>query len=276
MPQEWELFPHLTILENVAFGLWASGADRTAQYARARSLLSAIGLVDRERALPKELSGGQQQRVALARALAAPSAFVVLDEPFSSIDSDTRRLLRNVLRDESRSGRGILLITHDRTDALALSDTIHCLANGRLIMSGSPDEVYSKPLSLEAALLTGPAFLIPLSSALNSPSKLGSFEACNALKGLPRSTSTIFETSGVTSDSFAIARPEWFRLSENGRSGLFGRVISSDFLGREYLITIKGALGEEFQVYSESDVPLGATVSITPKNEVGHSTRVPH
>lgn len=269
MPQEWELFPHLTILENVAFGLWASGADRKAQYARARSLLSAMGLLDREQALPRELSGGQQQRVALARALAAPCSFVVLDEPFSNVDNDTRRLLRNLLTEESRSGRGILLITHDRGDALALSDTMHCLANGRLIMSGSPDEVYSKPISLEAALLTGPAFLIPLSPEVTFESDVGSFQVSDALRRFPRSTST------NACDAVAIARPEWFRLSENGISGLRGNVVSSDFLGREYLITIKGPLGEQFQVYSERNVPRGEPVTINPKNDLEHSTLVP-
>jgi iron(III) transport system ATP-binding protein len=276
MPQEWELFPHLTILENVTFGLWASGATRAVQYARAKSLLSAVGLLDREEALPRELSGGQQQRVALARALAAPNAFVVLDEPFSSVDNDTRRLLRDLLSEESRSGRGILLITHDRADALALSSMIHCLANGRLVMSGSPNEVYSKPISLEAALLTGPAFLIPLSSELNSASNVGALETSDGLKRLPKSTSTITGTSVGSNDSFAIARPEWFRLSEDGISGLHGNVISSDYLGREYLITIKGTLSAPFLVYSERSVPLGETVSITLKNESEHSMIVPH
>jgi ABC-type Fe3+/spermidine/putrescine transport system ATPase subunit len=249
LPQEWELFPHLTALENVSFGLWASGVAKNARDERARSLLFTVGLADREQSFPQELSGGQQQRVALARALAAPSPFVVLDEPFSSVDQDTRGLLRELLMAESRQGRGILLITHDRSDALVLSQTIHCLISGQLIMSGSPKQVYSEPVSLQAALLTGAAFLVPLSNAqelVNASSETSRTIHRAPIPLRPSHSSTQVEFGRK---AFAVARPEWLQVANNEDFHLLGWVSSSSYSGAYYVVTLKGDSNGRYQIY---------------------------
>lgn len=264
MPQEWELFPHLTALENVGFGLWASGVGKRDLNKRASDLLEVIGLAERKDALPQELSGGQQQRVALARALATPSPFVVLDEPLTSVDQDTRKSLRNYLLEESHRDRGILLITHDRGDALMLSQTIHCFLEGQLIMTGSPQDVYYAPVSLSAAMLTGEAFLIPLTVGgcfdETPPSRRGDVQ---------RQPLPLRETPGERSENwFAIARPEWLRVTHNGQYHLLGQVSSSRYLGRQFLVTLTDGPNAAYQAYSDCEFPRGASVRLSIKQGI--------
>ena len=268
LPQEWELFPHLTVLQNVGFGLWASGVARKSRDVRARALLLAVGLTDREHALPQELSGGQQQRVALARALAAPNPFVVLDEPFSSVDQDTRGLMRDLLSEEARQGRGILLITHDRSDALMLSNTIHCLSCGKLIMSGSPKKVYSEPVSLQAALLTGSAFLVPLFR--NGKYETGSAESDGEIRRvrLPLLRSKLPLHAQSDRMDYAVARPEWLQVSQTDEFHLKGKVSSSCYSGGHYVVTLNGDHNSPYQAYVDRDIPVGTVVPFSIKRGI--------
>jgi ABC-type Fe3+/spermidine/putrescine transport system ATPase subunit len=268
MPQEWELFQHLTVLENVGFGLWASGVARKARDERARALLLTLGLADREQAFPQELSGGQQQRVALARALAAPNPLVVLDEPFSSVDQDTRGLLRILLTEESRQGRGILLITHDRADALMLSNTIHCLISGRLVMSGTPQQLYCTPVSLQAALLTGAAFLVPLSSnGITMTSSTGIAAGLRQIQ-LPLRRSRSSQELQFDDGASAIVRPEWLEIARNGEFHLAGNVNSSSYSGGYYVVTLKGVSNAFYQAHLDQDIPIGTSVPLCVKQGI--------
>ncbi len=151
--QDYALFPHLNALDNVAYGLKGSRAERRAA---ALNHLKAVELDGRAHAFPHELSGGEQQRVALARALAPGPDVMVLDEPFSGLD----RRLRTELRETSAavlraSEAATLLVTHDAEEALALADTIALMSEGRIIQTGAPDALYLKPSSLTAARLLG-------------------------------------------------------------------------------------------------------------------------
>jgi iron(III) transport system ATP-binding protein len=142
--QQHALFPHLTVAENVAFGL--GGLEPEARQARVREALAAAGLEGLERRYPHTLSGGQQQRVALARALAPQPAVMLMDEPFASVDA----LLAHRLREEARatlqaSGATTLLVTHDPEDALALADRIAVIVDGRIVQVGTPQELWSHP-----------------------------------------------------------------------------------------------------------------------------------
>jgi iron(III) transport system ATP-binding protein len=142
--QQHALFPHLTVFENVTFGL--AGVPRSERGSRVASLLEAAGLDGLEARYPHTLSGGQQQRVALVRALAPAPAVMLMDEPFASVDV----LLARRLREESRlllkeSGATTLLVTHDPEDALALADRIAVIIAGRIVQVGTPAELWAAP-----------------------------------------------------------------------------------------------------------------------------------
>ena len=156
MFQEYLLFPHLSVLENVAFPLRSRGVGRAAARARAHDWLGGVGLADREKAKPADLSGGQRQRVALARALVAEPQVLLLDEPLAALDVGTRAELRRELRAHLGSFRGVrVLVTHDLLDAIALADRLVVLERGRVAQEGTVAEVTERPRSRYVAELVG-------------------------------------------------------------------------------------------------------------------------
>jgi iron(III) transport system ATP-binding protein len=158
--QDFALFPHLTVAQNVAFGL--DGMDRKARHARALELLERFKLVHRADAWPHTLSGGEQQRVAIARALAREPAALLLDEPFSGLDGDLKAEVRHVVLSGLRAARAaILIVTHDPEEAMLVADDLALMSSGRLLQTGSPEHCYLNPVSLAAARLLGPANLVP-------------------------------------------------------------------------------------------------------------------
>ena len=155
VPQDAALFPHLTALKNVAFGL--SRADR----GRAHELLEMVGLASLQDRYPHQLSGGQQQRVALARALAIRPRVVLMDEPFSSLDATLRaEVRRDVARILIEAGTTTILVTHDQDEALAMSNRVALLAGGEILACADPKVLYRNPPGLEAAASLGEANII--------------------------------------------------------------------------------------------------------------------
>jgi iron(III) transport system ATP-binding protein len=152
--QDYALFPHLNVFENVRFGL----RDRPAQAARDRvaDMLDMVNLADLADRMPHQLSGGQQQRIALARTLAMAPPLVLLDEPFSNLDAamrvETRQEVRSLLK---RAGSAAILVTHDQEEALALADRIAVMDAGRICQIGTPDEVYRAPFNEFVARFIG-------------------------------------------------------------------------------------------------------------------------
>ncbi len=152
--QDGALFPHLTVGENVAFGLRARGVRRARATRVAHEWLGRVGLADRADARPGELSGGQAQRVALARSLAFGPDVLLLDEPLSALDAQVRDEMRTVLAEHLASHTGVrLLVTHDPTDAAALGDRILVLERGRVSQQGTPDTL--RPTGYLSSLLDG-------------------------------------------------------------------------------------------------------------------------
>ena len=144
--QDFALFPHLNVLDNVAFGL--TRLSRRERRSRALSMLERVGLASRAEDYPHQLSGGQQQRVALARALAPEPRLLLLDEPFSSLDVRLRHRLRvETLQLLKNSGIASILVTHDPDDAMFMGDRIALMNQGRLEQLGTPDELYQQPVS---------------------------------------------------------------------------------------------------------------------------------
>jgi iron(III) transport system ATP-binding protein len=155
MFQDFALFPHLRVGENVAFGL--SGRDRAGRERRVAELLAAVNMGAYARAYPHTLSGGEQQRVALARALAPEPELMLLDEAFSALDTSLRAQVRDetlgLLRD---AGTPTLLVTHDAEEAIRVGDRIHAMLAGRIVQSGTPAELYAAPVDPFVAGFFGP------------------------------------------------------------------------------------------------------------------------
>jgi polar amino acid transport system ATP-binding protein len=144
--QQFNLFPHLTVLDNIVEGPVATGRHGRREAAeRARELLERVGLAGREKAYPRQLSGGQQQRVAIARALAMEPALMLFDEPTSALDPELVGEVLAVIRDLAVSGMTMLIVTHEIGFAREVADTVVFLEGGRIIESGPPGEVLVNP-----------------------------------------------------------------------------------------------------------------------------------
>ncbi|MCH9781067.1 MAG: ABC transporter ATP-binding protein [Alphaproteobacteria bacterium] len=158
--QDYALFPHLTVFDNVAFGLRRSlrrrDADFPAVEARVHAMLDLVGLQDKAKASPGQLSGGQQQRVALARALAPAPLFLLLDEPFSGLDLWTRARVRDKtlhVLDESQTA--CLIVSHQPNEAMYMADQLLIIDEGKIVQDSSPEHLYSAPLTLGVASMMG-------------------------------------------------------------------------------------------------------------------------
>ncbi len=158
--QDYALFPHLNVEDNIAYGL--QGSSPSERRARVGELLSAFQIADTFGRYPRELSGGQQQRVALARALAHRPQLLLLDEPLSALDAPSREILRGELRRWLVSFRTpAIVVTHDRAEALAIADDIVVMSDGEVQQHGSVGEVFAKPANLAVARIAGVETVVP-------------------------------------------------------------------------------------------------------------------
>ncbi|TCT03277.1 iron(III) transport system ATP-binding protein [Aquabacter spiritensis] len=219
--QDYALFPHLTVLQNVMFGL--AGLPRAAAAAEARRAIERVDLAGSADAYPHELSGGQQQRVALARALAPRPGILLLDEPFSGLDRRLRDQVRTdthaLLRDVRATA---MLVTHDPEEAMRLADRIALLRAGRLVQLGTPEQLYRAPADLGVARFFCELNECPARVANGvADTPIGRFPA----PGLP------------DGEAVAALRPQGIRLTRAG-GGLPGRVIERRFLGEVDLLLV--------------------------------------
>src|SRR5688500_8384780 len=160
--QHYALFPHMSVEQNVAFGLEARGVSKKDRLEKARAALAGVGLGGAGGRPVQSLSGGEQQRVAVARALVIEPRALLLDEPLSNLDP----ILRQSMRDDlsallRRADVPALLVTHDQEDAFAIADRIAVLHKGRIVQTGTPAELYNNPTSLEVARFIGRGALVP-------------------------------------------------------------------------------------------------------------------
>ncbi len=257
--QESALFPHLDVAGNIGFGLPRRG--RTERVAQLTALVGLSGLSHR---MPHELSGGQQQRVALARALAPEPELILLDEPFSGIDATLRSQLREEVAEILRAaGVTVVLVTHDREEALTVGDRVAVMRNGRLEQVSSPDELYLHPANRFVARFVGPANLVRgvvVGGELRTP--LGAFRPLHGR--LP-------ESGGAD----VLLRPEQLDLSPaadaSPDSPLF-EVTARSFRGPHvrYRLRDHDGLALEATAPGDSIFPIGSRVSVRPR-----SRRVP-
>jgi putative spermidine/putrescine transport system ATP-binding protein len=159
--QAYSLFPHLTVLDNVAFGLKMRGKDKGQRLSRADEMLELVGLTAHRHKYASELSGGQQQRVALARALAIQPRVLLLDEPLSALDAKVRVQLRDEIRRvQLEVGTTTLFVTHDQEEALSLADRVAVMRTGQVLQVGEPAALYARPADRFVATFVGDADLI--------------------------------------------------------------------------------------------------------------------
>ena len=213
VPQDGALFPHLTVLDNVGFGL----PTRERRGSRSHDMLALVGLSGFEKRRPHELSGGQQQRVALARCLAPRPSVVLLDEPFAALDAT----LRDELRAETKkllaeAGTTSILVTHDQDEALSMADSVAIMRNGRIEQIGTPGDVYGNPVDGWVAKFVGEANLLPIRATRRTPTEavevLTDFGWLATRSFAPRNP---FEKSQASLRPVAMLRPE--QLSINDR-----------------------------------------------------------
>ncbi len=160
--QHYALFPHMSVIDNVAFGLEARGVGRAERRRRASSALDRVGLGGKGERMVQQLSGGEQQRVALARAGVIEPRLLLLDEPLSNLDPTLRQSTRDELRTTLKESKApALFVTHDQDDAFAIADRIVLLSRGRVLQTGSPEDLYDRPVTRDVAMFIGHATMIP-------------------------------------------------------------------------------------------------------------------
>jgi iron(III) transport system ATP-binding protein len=172
--QSYALFPHMSVIENVSYGLTVSGQPRAQAFDRARSTLESVGLVGYDHRLPSELSGGQQQRVAVARALVLEPAVLLFDEPLSNLDARLRRNMREEIRAlQQRLQLTVAYVTHDHAEALAVSDQIIVMDAGTIAQAGTPQALYERPATAFVAGFMGEAMLFAAQALADGTVQMG-------------------------------------------------------------------------------------------------------
>jgi iron(III) transport system ATP-binding protein len=245
--QDYALFPHLTVAENVGFGL-----PRRERAARVPQALDLVGLEDLSARYPHELSGGQQQRVALARALAPEPSVVLLDEPWSAIDPLLRAAMREELSDIlRRAGTTVLLVTHDQEEALALADRVALMRDGAVVQCDAPERLYHRPADRWAAEFVGAAnFIDARVDDGRALTALGSFETRDGAAGARNGSCAV------------LVRPELVLL-EPAQPG-HGEIVGREFRGHDILhrVLLDDGTALLSQRPSTEAVPVGARVSV--------------
>jgi putative spermidine/putrescine transport system ATP-binding protein len=255
--QAYSLFPHMTVRQNVAFGLRLRRVGSAQRDQRALEMLDLVGLSAQADRYPHQISGGQQQRVALARALAIEPQVLLLDEPLSALDAKVRAQLRDQIRRiQLEVGITTLFVTHDQEEALAISDRVGVMQDGRLEQLAPPTEVYSRPATAFVAEFVG------LSNRL-AGTVSGSTVTVRG-RDLP-----LVDPSTPPGPAIALVRPEAVTLASDstGESGpLVGTVIASTFLGATSRVTVDlgdATIMAQLSTADAMEHPAGSRVALT-------------
>ena len=256
--QSYALFPHMTVGENVAYGLNVSGMEKNEAKDRALDGLQLVGLEGYGERLPSELSGGQQQRVAVARALVLEPQVLLFDEPLSNLDAKLRRQVREEIRDiQINLGLTVVYVTHDQVEALAVSDRIIVMKNAGIAQEGTPRELYEEPANLFVADFIGDANVIN--------AEIRSIEGDWAIVRVG-DVETRLPSRGMKPGQTKVAiRPESLQVSnEKQDDALEAQVLKATYLGSHMEYTLETSVGELFVV--EPDInnaaKQGTTVSV--------------
>lgn len=254
--QSYALWPHMTVRQNVAFGLEVRKVAPAARQRRVDEVLSLVRMLDLAGRKPNELSGGQQQRVALARALAVSPACLLLDEPLSNLDAQLRLEMRSEIRRICKSaGLTTIYVTHDQKEALSVADRIAVLKDGKLMQVGTPTELYHRPASSFVAAFVGQTNLIK-----------GAVKGREDGRVIVQTALGLIHAVGTTGRDEVILsiRPEHLRLSAASAgnvapNGFAARLVDSTFLGESSEHALAAADGQiELKAIASPPVQLPA------------------
>ncbi|HEX5584578.1 ABC transporter ATP-binding protein, partial [Gaiella sp.] len=231
--QSYALFPHMTVAENVAFGLERRKIGKTERRARVREVLELVDLAGREDRKPRQLSGGQQQRVALARAIVNNPRVLLLDEPLGALDLKLRKQMQLELkRIQNEVGITFVHVTHDQEEAMTMADTIAVMNAGRIEQLGTPTELYEHPRTAFVASFLGKSNL------------LDGTVAGNGVVRLADGTEIRAGTNGAQGAISIGVRPEKISLGEGGANRLDGSVKESAYIGVATEVVVATPVGE--------------------------------
>jgi iron(III) transport system ATP-binding protein len=241
--QSYALFPHMTVMENVAYGL--SGLPKAVQREKASEGLRLVGLEGYEKRLPSELSGGQQQRVACARALVLEPRVLLFDEPLSNLDAKLRRRMREDIRD-LQQGLGLtsVYVTHDQEEALAVSDKIIVMNNGRIAQEGTPADLYQRPADAFVADFIGGANLVRCEI-------VGRDDGATAVRLGPVTLRLPGRLDG--DEAILVIRPSAVRLESSASpQSMPAEIRKATYLGSHWDYFVATAIGELFVIQPDA------------------------
>jgi putative spermidine/putrescine transport system ATP-binding protein len=274
--QSYALFPHMTVEQNIAFGLEMRGMSQQEIRTRVGDTIALVQLDGLGHRYPRELSGGQRQRVAIARALAIRPEVLLLDEPMSNLDAKLREEMHIEMRAIQRHlDITTVLVTHDQVEAMTMSDRIAVMYGGRIVQLDTPYNAYEHPASDFASTFLGKTNKLLASSV----------PPASPDKGLVKVGNLTLETApyALDGDVHAYIRPEKIRVREAGQPGMAGRVKTKLFLGSHWMLEVETPLGL-LRVNATNQEPLtvseGDTVSLSwnshdlqvlPTSEAAHA-----
>jgi iron(III) transport system ATP-binding protein len=267
--QSYALFPHLSVIDNVAYGLQAGGMRAIEARERARDKLALVGLAGLDARLPSELSGGQQQRVAVARALVLEPQVLLFDEPLSNLDAKLRRKVRDDIRALQQSlGLTVVYVTHDQSEALAVSDQVIVMSNAKIAQIGAPRDLYERPADRfladfigDANLITGEVRAMQSGPAFVSGSLVMPLAATEAVRGAA---------------VFAV-RPQRLSLHSEQPASVFisGQLVKTAYLGTHLEHSVQSEFGELLVIDSHIDTPLKPGAAVYVGLDAGAGAVVP-
>lgn len=257
--QSYALFPHMSVLENVSYGLKFSGFNKKETREKALAGLDLVGLADYGPRLPSELSGGQQQRVAVARALVLEPQVLLFDEPLSNLDAKLRRRVREEIREiQQHLGLTVVYVTHDQEEALAVSDRIIVMNNATVAQDGTPRDLYEQPASIFVADFIGEANDLgcEITAVKGDIAKvlIGNYSIQLPARGLNKGPARL------------AVRPNRVLVGKAGVvNALSGELIRLTYVGNHLELTVATEHGEIFSISNDVDTmpEIGETVSIT-------------
>ncbi|HKH34446.1 MAG TPA: ABC transporter ATP-binding protein [Beijerinckiaceae bacterium] len=241
--QSYALFPHMSVLENVAYGPSVQGTPKKRANELAAEKLALVGLSGLEKRSPSELSGGQQQRVAVARALVLEPKVLLFDEPLSNLDAKLRRRVRDDIRElQQNLDLTVAYVTHDQEEALAVSDRIIVMSNARIAQIGAPRELYEEPSSLFVADFIGDSNLLD-AQVIEERGDRAIVRLGRLQLDLPRRNASLGPAkAAVRPDAVTIFR------QAPGDGALGAKVVKASYLGKHVEYTLATELGELFVV----------------------------
>lgn len=254
--QSYALFPHLSVADNISFGMQVRRVAPREQAQRLREAIEVTNLQGLEKRKPSALSGGQRQRVALARAIVSGHSICLMDEPLSNLDAKLRHSVRQEIRAlQQRLGMTVLYVTHDQTEAMGMADQIVLMNAGRIEQSGTPAALYEQPASAFSAAFIGSPPMLLLPAARLAPLLQPGMQA--SLPGRPCQV-------GI--------RPERLRVAAAGLGHMTGSVTGLEFQGAESFIYVGLQSGDQLIVRTpdKPDVQLGKEIGLSWKRQDMH------